>query len=398
MYNKIFVSIACFIDKDIVNTIEDCLLKSKFPNNIVFGICLQSFKDDNCLDKYRNNKQFKIKYINWKDAKGPTYARYLISQLVSDEKYFLQIDAHTRFFNNWDEKVINCLNECNDSYAILTAFPISIRRMDEKNIPLNISTKKFKSLSLDSIKLGSVYCSNNNFLKTYYLSAAFIFGPTDFLKEVPYDPYLIYSYQQIEQQFYAIRLFTYGWNLYKPSKHILATYYGKTIHKDTKGNIINVPYNNIKSLLSWKRVSYYYGLCNINNVELKQDIHLYGLGNKRTLDDYFAIHNESGCIDKIKKGLKYSNGTWHELKSNKEDIFQTLDKYNSKNIPLVVIDNNNNNFIDIKDQYNFNVHYFKKLKIDKDTYNNYIDKGLINTDRYKLRLEQVSTWISHLQI
>ena len=86
----------------------------------------------------------------------------------------------------------------------------------------------------------------------------------------------------------------------------------------------------------------------------------------------------------------------HELKSNKEDIFQTLDKYNSKNIPLVIIDNNN--FIDIKDQYNFNVHYFKKLKIDKDTYNNYIDKGLINTDRYKLRLEQVSTWISHLQI
>ena len=39
--SKIFISIASFMDNDIVNTIEDCLNKAKNPDNIVFGICSQ---------------------------------------------------------------------------------------------------------------------------------------------------------------------------------------------------------------------------------------------------------------------------------------------------------------------------------------------------------------------
>ena len=113
--SKIFISIACFMDNDIINTIEDCLNKAKYSDNIVFGICSQMDLKATYLDKYNNNKNFKIIKLDWRKAQGPTYARYLISKLISDEKYFLQIDAHTRFFDNWDEKAINCLNECNDS-------------------------------------------------------------------------------------------------------------------------------------------------------------------------------------------------------------------------------------------------------------------------------------------
>ena len=200
--------------------------------------------------------------------------------------------------------------------------------MNNINSPLNISTKKFHSLSYDSIKLGSISCSNKSFVKTYYLSAAFLFGPVTFLKEVPYDPHLTYSYQTIEQQFYAVRLFTYGWNLYKPSSHILATHYGKTIHRDTTGNVIHAPSNHSRGKLSWKRVSYYYGLCNLNDVELKQDIDLYGLGNKRSLDQFFAIHNEGDCIEKIKKGFTYEKGKWSRFNYYcKNNIFKNvLDK------------------------------------------------------------------------
>ena len=95
---KIFVSIACFMDNDIVNTIEDCLNKARFPENIIFGICLQSDEDDKCLDKYKDNKQFKIIKLDWQKAQGPTYARYLISKLIFDENYFLQIDFSYKIF------------------------------------------------------------------------------------------------------------------------------------------------------------------------------------------------------------------------------------------------------------------------------------------------------------
>ena len=34
----IFVSIACYMDKDIINTIEDCLSKAKYSKRVIFGV------------------------------------------------------------------------------------------------------------------------------------------------------------------------------------------------------------------------------------------------------------------------------------------------------------------------------------------------------------------------
>ena len=48
---SIFVSIACFMDNDIINTIEDCLNKATRPDDIVFGICSQMDIRDTYLDK-----------------------------------------------------------------------------------------------------------------------------------------------------------------------------------------------------------------------------------------------------------------------------------------------------------------------------------------------------------
>jgi len=59
--DKIFVSIACLMDPDIVNTIEDCLDKAYNPDRIVFGICLQHDPDEDYLVKYNNNEQ--LEYI-----------------------------------------------------------------------------------------------------------------------------------------------------------------------------------------------------------------------------------------------------------------------------------------------------------------------------------------------
>ena len=77
-------------------------------------------------------------------------------------------------------------------------------------------------------------------------------------------------------------------------------------------------------------------------------------------------------------------------------IFKIPEKSNNSDIHVVVIDNNN--FLDVKDEYNMNVCYFNKIKINNDTYNKYINDGLIDNHRYKLQLEHVSLWQSHLHI
>ena len=156
---------------------------------------------------------------------------------------------------------------------------------------------------MDSIKLESVTCGIHHIINklhnTYYLSAALLFGKSSFIKEVPYDPTLIYSYQTVEQQFYAIRLFTHGWNLYVPTQHILATNYEKTLYYDVNNNRIFAPSNVNKGKSVWKRVLYYYGLCSIEELEddMKKDISLLSMAQEIT--QCCAIHDFCRKIEAI---------------------------------------------------------------------------------------------------
>ena len=145
MSSKIFVSIACFMDNDILNTIDDCLKKAKNPSNIIFGICFQYDGKNDFLKKYDNNPQFKIYRMHYNNAKGPAYARAIIYSLFNNEDYFFQIDCHTRFFENWDTKLLNSFALCKkiNPKAIISYYPINNIDVEKKNILekiANIST------------------------------------------------------------------------------------------------------------------------------------------------------------------------------------------------------------------------------------------------------------------
>ena len=74
---RIFISIACFLDADIVLTIKDCLSKAAEPDRLVFGVCLQSAQGEPFFDEFKDHPQVRLFEIDYRQAKGPTYARYL---------------------------------------------------------------------------------------------------------------------------------------------------------------------------------------------------------------------------------------------------------------------------------------------------------------------------------
>ena len=83
---KIFVSIASYRDPQLIPTIKDLLSKSKYPDNLTFGICWQ-YDDDENLDEFKNDSRFKIIPINYKDSRGACWARSKVQELYSGEKY-----------------------------------------------------------------------------------------------------------------------------------------------------------------------------------------------------------------------------------------------------------------------------------------------------------------------
>ena len=290
--SKIFVSIACFMDNDIVNTIEDCLNKAKHPDNIIFGILLQSEDNDNYLDKYKDVKNINIKKISWKEAKGPGYARGIIYDMFSDEDYFFQIDCHTRFYHDWDEKIINCLNDCKkiNNKAIISHYPVNINDMGKKDHSIvNISTVRCVDINMGIKTHGRHVNISSCPMKSWGISAAMLFFDRQAYSDVPFDKEIYFGLQFEEQVVLAARYWTSGYDIFTPDKHIIATEY-LTNRKRQKRGVPRIPnlqketYDRLCHIMKLKYIPLYDESTNIR------------LGNERSIEDYYKM---LGIYDKV---------------------------------------------------------------------------------------------------
>ena len=130
---SIFVSIASYRDHECPETINSLFSKARDPSRIYVGLCVQNGKaDPSCpgelCDKCvgANIRVFKMPY---EKARGPAYARYHCAKLYKGEDYFMQIDSHMQFIQNWDDLIINELHKCTPLLrpgahaAVLTHYP-----------------------------------------------------------------------------------------------------------------------------------------------------------------------------------------------------------------------------------------------------------------------------------
>ena len=297
------------MDPDIVNTIEDCLKKAKYPENIVFGICFQSDDDDKCLDKYKDNKQFKIKHINWSQARGPAYARGIIYDMFTNEDYFFQIDCHTRFYNNWDENIINCLDECKkiNNKAIISYYPVNINDMGkDDNVIINICTVRCIDPNMGIKTHGKRINISTCPKKSWGISAAMLFFDRQAYNDVPFDKDIYFGLQFEEQVVLAARYWTNGYDIFTPTKHIIGTEYLTNRARQKKSvpripNLQKETYDRLCHVMKLKHVHKYDGSENSR------------LGNNRTIEDYYRMLN---IYDKVKKTFLNNYLQDHENKNN----------------------------------------------------------------------------------
>ena len=290
--STIFVSIACFMDNDIVNTIESCLKQSMFPSNITFGICLQSEDNDKCLNKYKDNKQFKIKHIKWSQARGPAYARSIIYDMFTDEDFFFQIDCHTRFYENWDTNIINSFNKCKkiNNKVIISHYPVNINNMGKKdNTIVNISTVRCIDINMGIKTHGRHVSISLCPMKSWGLSATMLFFDRQAYMDIPFDKDIYFGLQFEEQVVLAARYWTSGYDIFTPDKHIISTEYLTNRNRQKKSiprnpNLKKKTYNRLCHIMKLKYICKYDNLINGK------------LGTERTIEDYYKMLN---IYDKI---------------------------------------------------------------------------------------------------
>ena len=156
----IFISVAAYRDPETVFTIKDILVKAQCPHLITVGVLWQVEEND-----YENKlvprlpelskilgDRVKIMEVDAADAKGPSWARYMIQKhMYGTEDFYLQIDSHTRFIDGWDVTLKQLWHRCGHDMAIVTTYPSEYTNdnFDYTSITLPVhdgSTDLFKCL------------------------------------------------------------------------------------------------------------------------------------------------------------------------------------------------------------------------------------------------------------
>ena len=231
----IFVSIASYRDSEIIPTMRDLLENVFNSDRIIIGICLQDTEEIINNFPYKNHKNVRMYNMNYMEAKGVCYARYIIqTELYNNEKYYLQIDSHTRFVKNWDTILIEQLKKCPSTKPILTTYPHAYER-DDVNKKYLKNDKNMSICVKDFSEEGFLYVQGCRVINTVsnqlWVAAGFIFTVGDWLDEVKYDNRL---YFRGEEDSLTIRSFIFGWDLFCPLKATVYHCYESNLSGSTK--------------------------------------------------------------------------------------------------------------------------------------------------------------------
>jgi hypothetical protein len=282
--NSIFVSIASYRDDECEKTIKSLFDNAKNKNNCFIGICQQNnFNTDNdCLINNEWNCNIRIIRIPYFEAKGPTYARYLCSGLWNGEEYYLQIDSHTIFIKDWDEKLINMIKEIKNRKLsfkpVISHYPIDIIKINEKtNTIPHIHSAQYNKKDILVLSPAVYTDTNNDYKLSYFMSAGMFFCESKFLNEIPFDPTLDYLFEG-EEILTSVKFYTNGWDVFTPKENIIYHEYGRE-NKPKYYIDNNKTYNPDNAILKVKR------LLSLDN---KDNDEKYGLGKIRTLKSFYS--------------------------------------------------------------------------------------------------------------
>lgn len=214
---KIFINIASYRDPTITDTIREALNNSKNPERLVFGLGMQYYDYEYPDLSFIDPKQLKIINYDVDNRPGVVKIRYEISNLVSDEDYFLIIDSHTSFSEFWDYNIIKDFKDLAETVKT-NNFVFTGYRQGEYIAGSSASSNKYLFLERYDINFLRIVKSfeRDKWEKTKTLlglNCGMMFAERRFLNDVGLDKYSNFIH---EEPYMAWRLYMNNWRIYVP--------------------------------------------------------------------------------------------------------------------------------------------------------------------------------------
>lgn len=227
---KILVSMAAWEDTHLVDTMHKVLSYSNNPENIVFGLGL-NYENEPDFSSFKNT----IKIVRDKDIAngnpGIIRIRDEIRKLVTDETYFLGIDAHCDFIKGWDDSLINDIDELTangekriisrQATALVQDHVSRITRWSVFGVFPNFSIAGFPHEVSKKELIDKNLMVNDKYFLNYYISCNFIFAKTESFKEINFPNYHRFPFEEPEQ---SLTTFCNGYDVVSPLSDYIVTY------------------------------------------------------------------------------------------------------------------------------------------------------------------------------
>lgn len=307
---KIFVSIACYEDTDVIATCCDMLAKAANRDDIRIVVMLQT--DDlqkfEGLEQVHWHGQLPIEVIHrpksW--ATGVGKARKLAFDQLRDEPYFFQTDCHMRFQPGWDETLLAELNACPDpSKAVISSLPPDFVIATGELVTMTPFAPK-PSRFVEAVPVSAFEPIPQDLPappKIAHIAASVVFCDNEAARASPPDPFYAYYGEEFS---HSLRWWTKGYDMYAVRPCVAHHAYDG---KNKRENVYEQPEQIMRHWRSMQRVTALLNLAPRETLSQAALIELdqYELGDVRSVASWEA---EFGVDLKRRKVL--DKGAWKD--------------------------------------------------------------------------------------
>lgn len=225
---SIFISVAAYRDPQLVPTLLDCLRHARHPAELHFGVCWQHADGEAPLPDLAPAR-LSLLELPWQDSGGACWARAQAMKMWDGEDFFMQIDSHHRFVQDWDVLLQEQLRRCDAERPLLTTLPADFepgQPLPGHSPPMAMGLARFtrEGIPIYHALPRHDWQATQAPVRARFLAAGLIFTLGRFTQDVPYDPALYFLGEEITL---AVRAFTHGYSLFHPTAHVLWHQYNR---------------------------------------------------------------------------------------------------------------------------------------------------------------------------
>ncbi|RZJ10831.1 MAG: glycosyltransferase [Rubrivivax sp.] len=292
--DTIFISIAAYCDPLLAFTITSALAQASRPERLVFGVVEQQMPEAHAQLPAACASQVRRVHIHPLEARGPCWARAIAMSLYQGEHWFLQIDSHMWFEPGWDERLLHWGERCAalNPRSLISTYPNAFTMQGGEPVAQIVGPELLAFVVRGDqqfhpdhpvLMFEAVPVPGREPLPAIHVGGGCLFGPGRIVQEVPYDPFL---YFHGEEQAFALRAWTRGWDMFQiPGLPIYHQYVSddsvRPLHwspeldaqRQVRSAQMTEAANRRMAALLWEGA----------------DLGAYGLGTARSLADYAAF-------------------------------------------------------------------------------------------------------------